>query len=363
MPGGASVFGRPGRLETIRWRHRGRETTVDPVISDPLPAAEIVADRFGWTRPLEMRLAAVGHMGRIWRLETPDGPYGVKELHWARDIATEEAAVARQVAFCETARAAGVSAPANLHTTDSRYVTAMPAEHGGRLIRAYEWIDGRPLLKSDPRVAAWVGQVTAIIEGIAAPAGDQKPDPWFTQTPSANDWAVLVERCEAAGQPWAGQLRKAVPGLLALGDQMEPLELDELIIAHTDFQPQNVLLEPDGRLVLLDWDDACPTTPRRVLGQLINNWHIHHTEVDHDGLRQTFRGYRDAGGTAEIANVADLGDAICGYLNHVASQANLALDRTQPAALTDGASRRLPGLLQHPPLTTYEEAVRAAAAL
>jgi Ser/Thr protein kinase RdoA (MazF antagonist) len=333
------------------------------VISDPLPAAEIVAERFGWSRPLAMTLAGEGQMGRIWRLDTPDGPYAVKELHWARDVAAEETAVARQVAFCETARAAGVAAPANLRTTASRYVTALPSEHGGRLIRAYEWIDGRPLNESDSGAAVWVGQTTAIIEGIAAPAGDQEPDPWFMQTPSAEDWGALVKRCEAAGQPWADQLRRAVPGLLALGERMESLEREELVIAHTDFQRQNVLVEPDGRFVLLDWDDACPTTLRRNLGQVINNWHIQHTRVDHEGLRQTFRGYRDAGGKAEIVSIADLGDSICGYLNHVASQANLALDRSQPAVLTDGASRRLPTLLQHPPLATFEEAVKAAAAL
>lgn len=302
-------------------------------------------------------------MGRIWRLETPDGRYAVKELHWATDVMAEEAAVARQVAFCETARAAGVNAPANLLTIEGRYLTRMPTEHGGRLIRAYEWIEGRPLKESDPGAAAWVGQTTAIIEGIAAPVGHQEPDPWFLQTPSAEDWAVLVKRCEAAGQPWADQLRRAVPGLLALGDGMELIEAKELIIAHTDFQPQNVLVEPNGRLVLLDWDDASPTTPRRALGQVINNWHIHHGEVDHEGLQQTFRGYRDAGGTARITSVADIGDAISGYLNHVASRVNLSLDGSQPANLTDAASRRMPTLLQHPPLETYEEAVRSAAAL
>lgn len=300
-------------------------------------------------------------MGRIWRLETPDRPYAVKELHWARDVAAEETAIARQVAFCETARAAGVTAPANLRTTDGRYVTALPAEHGGRLIRAYEWIDGRPLRESDTSAAAWVGQTTAIIEGIGAAASDQEPDPWFLRTPPAEDWADLVKRCEAAGQPWADQLRHAVPGLLALGHRMGPLKPDELIIAHTDFQPQNVLVERDRGYVLLDWDDACPTTPRRALGQVINNWHIHHSKVDHEGLRRTFRAHREAGGKAKIASVADIGDAICGYLNYVASQANLALDRSQPPDLTDGASRRLPALLQHPPLATYEEAARAAA--
>ncbi|WP_114853661.1 phosphotransferase [Brachybacterium sp. YJGR34] len=333
------------------------------MISDPLSAAEIVTDRFGWARPLAMTPAGEGHMGRIWRLATSDGSYAVKELHWARDIDAEEAAVARQAAFCDAARAAGVAAPENLRTTEGRYMAALPTEHGGGLIRAYEWIDGQPLRGSDPRPAAWAGEVAAIIEGIAAPAGDQMPDPWSTLAPSADDWAVVVERCEAAGAPWADELRRAVPGFVALADKIEPPRHDELIIAHTDFQPQNVLREPDGRLVLLDWDDAGPAAPRRVLGQLVNNWHIHHTDVDHDGPRQTFRGYRDTGGTAAITHVTDLGDSICGYLNHVVSQADLALDVTRPAGLTGAARQRMPGLLQHPPIATYREAVRAAAAL
>ncbi|SDT24763.1 phosphotransferase enzyme family protein [Microlunatus soli] len=333
------------------------------MITDPLPAGEFVAELFGWSSPLAMTLAGEGHMGRIWHLETGAGSYAVKELHWARDVAKEEAAVTRQVAFCDAARAAGVRAPGSLRTVDGRYVTALPIEHGGRLVRAYEWVDARPLDESDRAVSAWVGETTAIIEGLAHPVGDQDLDAWFTTPPSADHWSDLVERCDAAGQPWAGMLRDVVPGLLALADRLEMPADEDLIIAHTDFTRQNVLVEPDGRFVLLDWDDACPATPSRTLGQVINNWHIGRSVVDLEGLRQTMRGYRDAGGTAEIRTVADLGDSICAFLNHLASQANLSLDREQPAAHTEGASRRMPGLLQHPTLDIYAEAVRAAAAL
>lgn len=333
------------------------------VITDPLSAGEFVAELFGWTRPSAMTLAGEGHMGRIWRLETDDGPHAVKELHWAADPAKEEIVVTRQVAFCDAVRAAGVRAPGSLRTVDGRYVTALPVEHGGRLIRAYEWVDARPVDESDVRVSAWVGETTAIIEGVAEPVGDQGLDPWFTTPPSADHWSVLVERCVAAGQPWAGRFRDAVPGLLALADRLELPVTDGLIIAHTDFTRQNVLVEPDGQFVLLDWDDACPATPTRTLGQVINNWHVGPAGVDHEGLRQTMHGYRDAGGKAEIRTVADLGDSICAYLNHVATQANLSLDRTQPIAHWKGASSRMPDLLQHPSLAVYEEAVRAAAAL
>jgi len=96
---------------------------------------------------------------------------------------------------------------------------------------------------------------------------------------------------------------------------------------------------------------------------VINNWHIGQADVDHEGLEQTMYGYREAGGKGEVATIADLGDSICAYLNQVASQANLSLDRAQPAAHWQGAGRGMPALLQHPSLDVYEEAVRAAATL
>lgn len=333
------------------------------MIIDPVPAARFVAERFGWAPPTSMVLAGEGQMGRIWRLDSETGPYAVKELYWADDLTAEEAAVTRQVSFCEKARAAGVAAPANLRTESGRYVIALPEELGGRLIRAYEWIDGRPITPSDSAEAvAWAGRTQAIIEGLGVSPGDQEMDPWFYRAPSTEDWTALADRCEAAGQSWAGQLRSTIPQFVAMAEWVRPIDPDDLIVTHTDFQPQNVLVDHAGRFVLLDWDDAGPLTPSRALGQLIN-WHIHRTIVDHQGIRQTLRGYRDAGGTAKISEVADLCD-FCGYLNYLYEQAGLSLERTQPPGLSIDANRRTPDLLDNPPqLTTLEEAVQTAAVL
>ena len=49
-----SMTGHRHPSETIWWQRRGRDTTVVSVITDPLPAAEILAERFGWTCPLAM---------------------------------------------------------------------------------------------------------------------------------------------------------------------------------------------------------------------------------------------------------------------------------------------------------------------
>lgn len=330
------------------------------MIIDPPPAAVFVAERFGWGSPIAMAGAGEGAMGRIWRLDTDTSSYAVKELYWARDLAAEEAAVARQVPFCDLARAAGITAPASLRTASGRYVIALPEELGGRLIRAYEWIDGRALT-TDDAAADWAGRAEAIIEGLGVPHGDQELDPWGYLSPSAEDWATLADRCRADPQPWTETLLRSIPHFLALAEWVRPHDPDDLIITHTDFQRHNVMVDRSGRFLLLDWDDAGPSMPSRALARLLNNWHIDGAAVDHDGIEQTMRGYRAAGGTAKISEVADFGDSICGYLNYVHSQAGLSLDRWQPEPLWTGAARTVPRLVDNPPqLAIYEAAVRTA---
>jgi Ser/Thr protein kinase RdoA (MazF antagonist) len=299
-------------------------------------------------------------MGRVWRLDTASTSYAVKELYWATDVSTEEAMVARQVRFCESARAAGVAAPANLRTRSGRYVVELPPGLGGRLVRAYEWIEGRPVTPADAGAATWAGHTQAIIEGLAVGAGDQEVDPWSYRAPSRDSWDALVSRCDQAEKPWSGRLRRTVPQFVAMADLMTPPDTTDLILTHTDLQPQNVLVDNDGRHVLLDWDDSGPSARSRALGQLINNWHIHGTTIDHGGIRDTLTSYRAAGGTARISEIADFGGAICGYLNYVHGQAELSLDHSQPINLRIDADQRMPDLLNPLPMSTYEEAVRAA---
>jgi Ser/Thr protein kinase RdoA (MazF antagonist) len=330
------------------------------VIVDPLPAARFIADRFGWNAPSSMTYTADGAMGRVWRLDTDTRSYAVKELYWARDAGTEEAVVAPQVEFCELARAAGVVAPANLRAKSGRYVIALPPELGGRLVRAHEWIEGRPVTSADAGAAAWAGHTEAVIEQLAVPAGDREVDPWSYRAPSRATWDAVAGRCAEAQQPWADRLRRMIPRFVALTDLVTPPDFDQLIVTHTDFQPQNVLLDGDQRFVLLDWDDSGPATRQRALGQLINNWHIRGTRVDHEGIRRTLTSYHAAGGTASITEVADFGGSICGYLNYVHGQAELSLDHSQPNDLRIDAGQRMWDLLNPPPVGIYEEAIRAA---
>lgn len=329
------------------------------MIVDPLPAASYIAGQFAWGTVASMAPAAEGAMGRIWRLESETGVYAVKELYWAEDRGAEESAVARQILFCEEARAAGVPAPANLKSESGQYVIALPQDLGHRLVRAYEWVEGRSVTSTEAGIAAWVVRVQAIIEGLAVPPGDQELDPWSYQAPSTDAWRALADRCEEASKPWAEGLRQVLPQFFGLTALIGPADPAPSFVTHTDFQPQNVLVDGDGQFVLLDWDDAGPSSPERALGGLINNWHIHGTRVDHDGIRQTLDGYRSAGGATTVTDVSVFGEAICGYLNYVHAQCELALDRSQDDELRMKADNHVPDLLQPPAIAIYEEAFTA----
>lgn len=330
------------------------------MIVDPGPAATYIASRFRCGTPVSMTPAGEGAMGRIWRLATDTMVVAVKELYWAEDPVAEEAAVAPQIRFCEQARAAGVAAPANLETESGQHVIVLPLESDHRLVRAYAWVEGRPVTSADAGAAAWVGRTQAVLEELHVPPGEQEVDPWSYQAPSEEAWGALTARCEQAQKPWVARLREVLPHFVALTALTGPPDPAGLFVTHTDFQPQNVLLDGDGQFVLLDWDDAGPSTPVRALGQLINNWHLHGDSVDRDGIRQTLAGYRAAGGTATITDVTAFGESVAGYLNYVHAQCELSLDRSQDAHLRSRADAQVPALLQPPQIATYDEAVRAA---
>jgi Ser/Thr protein kinase RdoA (MazF antagonist) len=321
------------------------------VIDDPDGAAAIIAERFGWGPATSMVVAGDGAMGRIWRLETTSGRYAVKELYWAHEPSSNEAVVARQVSFCERARAAGISAPQNIPAASGRFLVALPEDCGGALVRAYEWIDGRDITPADRGATTWAGRTLAILEGLGVPPGDQQVDPWFYQVPTAEEWAAMVDRSVRSGRPWAEALRRAVPALLELSQYVEHPDPDALVLTHTDFQRQNVLLdESDRRFVLLDWDDAGPMTPNRSLAGALGSWHVRGTEVDADGIRETMRAYRAAGGQAQLTGLTDFASTISGSVNYVYGQAGLSVDRSASPRLRADADARMPSLIHDPEL-------------
>ena len=251
-----------------------------------------------------MRAVARGELGRIWRLPASRGDLAVKEL---RHPPTEEAAAA-DVRFQLQARGAGIVLPEPRLRTDGAVLTQLPA---GPVVRAYAWMDLAPI---GERPVAPVAGVLATLHQIAAPA-DAPPNPWYTDAVGETAWLALAERADDAGSPFAASLRRALPELVAL-ERMLPAEARaDAITCHLDLDDSNLAFDRDGRLVVLDWENAGPATPAQDLAMLMGDY------GPNDGGRLV-RAYIDAGGPTRITSPSDFDMAIAVQGHLIAFYAN-----------------------------------------
>ncbi|MFD1364945.1 phosphotransferase family protein [Actinoplanes sichuanensis] len=176
-----------------------------------------------------------GFANRLYRLDTDQGSFAVKELNLLdrREIyRTEDVFRFEQAAF-----AAGVPMPEPILAGDHTLV--------------HRWVDGEKLPEA-PVPAEYAFEIGGILARLhtldvawpAAPIQESVP----------RDWPTLAERATATGQPWAGELARQVETLLAMARFVDTCERPgPAVLTHRDIQPWN-LLSRKGRPVLLDWE-------------------------------------------------------------------------------------------------------------
>lgn len=288
---------------------------------------------------------ARGAMGRIWRLTVSGHHYAVKELFWTAD----EDAVSREAAFRDAAAAAGIASPQNLRTDDGRYICTLPSDLGGGAVRMFTWVDGSPTDRDDPGLPQWVGHTLGLLHGLRHPCDGLAADPWYDQVPNPGRWAEVLAAAEATKQPWAAALAERVPLLQSLTSHVTRVDSTALVYSHLDFQPQNVLTDRSGQRVLLDWEDAGPGMPDRVLAAVLCDWSIHEGAVDAGRARQILQAYWRAGGHASLTSLESFTAVLAGYINYIDAQASVSLDSTQTAHMRSHATHELHRFLADPP--------------
>lgn len=247
-------------------------------------AAEI-ADRFalGADARLSETPVARGRQGLVWRLDTADGAWAVKEAYAA--VGEEEARAA--TAFQEAAYAAGVPTPQVRRTTEGDVFATV----GGRRVRVYGWVDlGGPDPGIDPVL---VGSVVAAIHRVGAP--DPRPvHPWYTEPVGAARWDEVVVLLRDAGAPFAGRLAALREDLVALESWLEPP--DELLTCHRDLWADNLLPTADGGVCVVDWENSGPADPSQELGCVL----FEYARSDAGRARALVDAYRAAAGPGRV---------------------------------------------------------------
>ncbi len=233
---------------------------------------------------LSDRPVARGKQGVVWRLETTDGSWAVKEPFGQ----TGEDDVRLATTFQEAAHAAGVPTPQVRRTHDG----SVFADVDGRRVRVYEWVDLRaPDPSLDP---AMVGAVVATIHQVPF-ANFGALDPWHREPVGADRWDHLVEQLVDAGAPFAGRLADLRDELVALESWIEPPEV--LRTCHCDLWADNVLPTAAGGLCVIDWDNSGAADPSQELGYVLFEF----ARADAGRARALTNAYREAGGPGEVS--------------------------------------------------------------
>ncbi|GAA5013596.1 hypothetical protein [Actinopolymorpha pittospori] len=112
----------------------------------------------------------------------------------------------------------------------------------------------------------------------------------------------------------------------------------------------NLLTDAAGEHVLLDWEDAGPGMPDRVLASLLCNWGTHDGTINVGRVRRILEAYRRAGGHAALTGLESFSSVLAGYVNYyIEAQASVSLDEAQPVDMRDHATRELVSSLADPP--------------
>jgi hypothetical protein len=242
------------------------------------PLREFVAAGRGQTNPME-----------VLRLETDRGLFAVKR--WS-DPPHAAAMRVERAAF-----EAGVPMPRPVLTVGGTPVAMYPRERGRLWVRVYSWIDGEAgdWGNVSEQASFQVGGIMAKIHGLQIPLLELVEERWVP--PGTSGWAALAQRATSQRREWADLLREKVDILVAAERALERAASCRHSPSQRDYHPPNVIEQPDGRRVLVDWDSAGAAVARQEALRFALIW----ATPDRGGplrelVKSFIRGYRDAGG-------------------------------------------------------------------
>ncbi|GGH91673.1 phosphotransferase family protein [Arthrobacter liuii] len=176
-----------------------------------------------------------GFANRMYRLDTEQGSFAVKELNL--DDRRWTYRVEDVFRFERAAFAAGIPMPEPILASHSVVV--------------HRWVEGEKVPEA-PVSAAYAFEVGEILARIHAL--DVAWPHVTVEDPTSRDWSGLAARAAATGQPWADELATHVETFLAIARFVDTCERrGPVVLTHRDIQPWN-LLARQGRPVVLDWE-------------------------------------------------------------------------------------------------------------
>jgi len=290
----------------------------------PSPSPWPVAEAFGLgtpTGPLVAIASGPSGVHRSWRLSTSRGRFAVKAFD--QDLSADGAATLEGPVRLELAAfAAGVPMPRPCLAVETGAGVAEVAGLGPQplFVGVHEWVEGTtPTAPAPMRLAADLGAALARIHGLGLGCDESaQVDPWYRAAHGAGHWQALVEQVERVGYGWAGRLRAALP-LVAEVEALVAARTAEtvpLLVTHSDLVPGNVVMSVQGRVWIVDWDDAGPWNAAEEVAAAVVSWSSGVAgEPNERAARALVEGYRAAGGGLESSSPTVLAGSLSAVVN------------------------------------------------
>ena len=195
-------------------------------------------------------------------------------------------------------------------------------------VRAYEWMDLTPI---DERPVEQVGALLATLHGLGGPTARPR-HPWFVEAVGEPAWAALLADLEDAGAPVAKDVAALLPELVALEALLPCPVFGDERRCHLDLDDSNLARDDRGRLVVLDWENSGPASPRAELAMVA-------AEYGPAAAVRLVEAYRAAGGPAVLREPAAFAVAVACQGHLVESYARRWLRSGDPAGARTGAAR------------------------
>ncbi|NUP03139.1 MAG: phosphotransferase [Nonomuraea sp.] len=294
-------------------------------------------DAYGWHGDVAISAGPRGALGQIWRVDVGPRRYALKEIFAEPP---SEALIGAELAFARRAAEAGVRLPASHPDRHGRHLLATPA---GVWLRLYDWFDLRPIDLTAPATPAELGALLARLHRCAPAEAHEPPDPWYDRLPTRQDWATV----SGTGAAWDGRLAEVLSRLPALSEAVTPADPAELIVCHRDLHPENVLADPTGALVVVDWDNLGPAAPGRELARALFDWFCDGPDLD--AMRRMYEAYVREGGPGRVERLTDFSMLVASRLNFLLVQTRIALDEQAEPRHREWAEREIDETLRITP--------------
>ncbi len=277
-------------------------------------------EAFGWGKDVVVSAGPRGALGQIWRVDAGPARYALKQIFYEPP---SERLIAAELAFARRAAEAGVRLPASHPGKDGRHLLAAP---GGTWLRLYDWFDLRPVELTAAATPRELGALLARLHRCApaerAEPDGGPPDPWYDSAPAPETLARAAE----SDAEWAARLADRLATLPELCAAVAPADPAELILCHRDLHPENVLADPAGGLVVVDWDNLGPAAPGRELARALFDWFCDGPAADLEAMAGMYDAYIREDGPGRVTEPADFTMLIASRLNFLVVQSRVALD-------------------------------------